>query len=38
MPLVAHLPLPTFDQLRKGGQEILSLGQALRQDIRELHS
>jgi len=37
MPLVAHMPLPTFDNLREGGQDILSLGQALHQDIRELH-
>lgn len=37
MPLVAHMPLPTFDHLRERGQEILSLGHALRQDIRELH-
>jgi len=37
MPLVAHKPLPTFDNLRQNGQEILSLEQALRQDIRELH-
>jgi homoserine O-succinyltransferase len=37
MPLVAHIPLPTFDHLQQGGQEILSLGHALRQDIRELH-
>jgi len=31
------MPLPTFDRLRQGGQEILSLGHALHQDIRELH-
>ena len=37
MPLVAHKPLPTYDQLRKSGQEILTLGNALHQDIRELH-
>jgi len=37
MPLVAHRPLPTFDRLHEGGQDILSLEQALRQDIRELH-
>ncbi|GAB4430357.1 MAG: homoserine O-succinyltransferase [Anaerolineae bacterium] len=37
MPLVAHMPLPTFDVLRERGQEILSLDHALRQDIRELH-
>lgn len=37
MPLVAHIPLPTFDRLKKLGDEILPLGQALHQDIRELH-
>lgn len=37
MPLVAHMPLPTFSQLSQQGQEILSLDHALRQDIRELH-
>jgi homoserine O-succinyltransferase len=37
MPLVDHTPLPTFDYLRKAGQEILSLDHALHQDIRELH-
>ena len=37
MPLVAHKSLPTFDRLRESGQEILSLGNALHQDIRELH-
>lgn len=37
MPLVAHIPLPSFDQLRRRGQEVLSLGHALHQDIRELH-
>jgi len=37
MPLVAHMPLPTFDRLRERGEEILSLGHALHQDIRELH-
>jgi homoserine O-succinyltransferase len=37
MPLVAHMPLPTFDYLGQRGQEILSLDHALRQDIRELH-
>ena len=24
MPLVAHTPLPSFDQLRKNGEEILA--------------
>lgn len=37
MPLVAHSPLPTFENLRHLGQEILTLDHALRQDIRELH-
>jgi homoserine O-succinyltransferase len=37
MPLVAHKSLPTYDYLRKNGQEILTLGNALHQDIRELH-
>ena len=37
MPLVAHKSLPTYDYLRKSGQEILTLGNALHQDIRELH-
>ncbi|RMF02452.1 MAG: homoserine O-succinyltransferase [Chloroflexi bacterium] len=37
MPLVAHMPLPTLDNLKQRGQEVLSLEQARRQDIRELH-
>lgn len=37
MPLVSHSPLPTFDRLRDMGQDILTLDEALRQDIRELH-
>ena len=37
MPLVAHTPLPSFDRLRQGGQEVLTLNRALSQDIRELH-
>lgn len=37
MPLVAHLPLPTFDYLNQRGENILNLGHALHQDIRELH-
>ena len=37
MPLVAHTLLPTFDQLRQGGQKVLTLEHALQQDIRELH-
>ena len=37
MPLVAHIPLPTFDDLNQRGENIINLGDALRQDIRELH-
>jgi len=37
MPLVAHSTLPTFEFLKDQGEEILNLGQALHQDIRELH-
>ena len=37
MPLVAHTPLPSFDRLRRRGQEVLTLSRALSQDIRELH-
>lgn len=37
MPLVAHLDLPTFAEMRREGEAVLSLEQALRQDIRELH-
>lgn len=37
MPLVTHMPLPTFDRLQQRGQEILTLEEALQQDIRELH-
>lgn len=37
MPLVAHHPLPTYDYLMTQGQEVLNLGSALQQDIRELH-
>jgi homoserine O-succinyltransferase len=37
MPLVNHIPLPTFDRLRELGHEVLSLDHALHQDIRELH-
>lgn len=37
MPLVAHTPLPIYDDLEKLGQEVLSLDRALKQDIRELH-
>ena len=37
MPLVAHNDLPTFQRLRQRGVEVLGKGDALRQDIRELH-
>lgn len=37
MPLVAHHPLPAFEKLRQNGEKVLSLDDALRQDIRELH-
>jgi homoserine O-succinyltransferase len=37
MPLVAHNRLPTFERLRGEGQTILRSGQAMHQDIRELH-
>ncbi|MEM1414227.1 MAG: homoserine O-succinyltransferase [Myxococcota bacterium] len=37
MPLVAHSSLPTFAQLREQGHDVLSVGFAERQDIRELH-
>ena len=37
MPLVAHIPLPNFSQLRDRGVTILTLEQARRQDIRKLH-
>ena len=37
MPLVAHNELPTFKVLRGDGHTVLSLQQAQRQDIRELH-
>lgn len=37
MPLVAHTPLPTFQRLREEGQIVLSPGEAIHQDIRELH-
>lgn len=37
MPLVAHLDLPTFADMRRDGEAVLTLDQALRQDIRELH-
>lgn len=37
MPLVAHNNLPTFQRLKEGGELVLSLERATRQDIRELH-
>ena len=37
MPLVSHLDLPTFAEMRREGEAVLTLEQALRQDIRELH-
>ena len=37
MPLVAHLNLDTFAEMRREGEAILTVEQALRQDIRELH-
>lgn len=37
MPIVAHSSLPTFSDLRREGHEVLTLSDALSQDIRELH-
>lgn len=37
MPLIAHNDLPTFERLKKEGYRILSVEEARRQDIRELH-
>ncbi len=37
MPFVAHMPLPTLETVSRRGQEVLSLEEALKQDIRELH-
>ncbi len=37
MPLVAHSALPSFERLRREGQEVLAPGRARAQDIRELH-
>ncbi len=37
MPLVANSPLPTFDRLRREGENVVPRDAALRQDIRELH-
>jgi homoserine O-succinyltransferase/O-acetyltransferase len=37
MPLVAHSSLPTFRELRRRGDTVLTVGEAQHQDIRELH-
>jgi homoserine O-succinyltransferase len=37
MPLVEHIPLPAFEKLRQRGEKVLTLKQAVHQDIRELH-
>jgi homoserine O-succinyltransferase len=37
MPIVAHSSLPTFGDLRSRGEQVLTLDEALHQDIRELH-
>ena len=37
MPLIAHSGLPSFERLRKEGQEVLTPERARTQDIRELH-
>ena len=37
MPLVEHTSLPAFEKLRQRGEKVLTLNQALKQDIRELH-
>lgn len=37
MPVVAHSGLPSFEALRAAGEPVLSLEEARRQDIRELH-
>ena len=37
MPIVAHSSLPSFADLRARGEQILTLDEALQQDIRELH-
>jgi homoserine O-succinyltransferase len=37
MPLVAHSTLPTFDRLRREGENVVPRDVALHQDIRELH-
>ena len=37
MPLVAHIPLPTFERLKLEGEPVVPRDVALHQDIRELH-
>ncbi len=37
MPLVEYRALPAFAKLRQRGEKVLTLDEALRQDIRELH-
>lgn len=37
MPVVAHSALPAYEDLRRGGEQILGLDEALKQDIRALH-
>ena len=37
MPLVAHSGLPTFERLRRDGEDVLDVDRAVHQDIRELH-
>lgn len=37
MPLVEHSSLPSFAALREAGEAVLTVDQARRQDIRELH-
>lgn len=37
MPLVEHTSLPAFEKLRQSGEKVLTLKQAVHQDIRELH-
>ena len=37
MPLVEHTSLPAFEKLRQRGEKVLTLKQAVHQDIRELH-
>lgn len=37
MPLIAHYNLPSFERLKKEGENILSKSRANKQEIRELH-